>query len=72
MFDVEFGRFGRVVRRMMMMTIGRVCMMSSEMMIPRFMMPRGLPVMMRGALVMFCRTVVVLYCFFRHSSSSER
>jgi hypothetical protein len=72
MLDVKLGRFGRVVCRMVMMAIRGVRMMCGEMMIPRFVVPRGFPVMMRGAFVMFGCTAVVFCCFFRHSSSSKR
>lgn len=66
MFDVELCRFTGVVRSMMVMAVGRVRVMCGEMMVPRFMMPRGFTVMMRGAFVMFCRAIVVLCCFSGH------
>jgi hypothetical protein len=70
MFDVQLGCLRGVVGRMVMMAVGRVRVVCGEMMIPRFVMPRGFTVMMRGAFVMFCRTIVVLCCFSGHTSSS--
>jgi hypothetical protein len=72
MFDVQLGCLRRVVRRVVMMAVGRVRVMCGEMMIPRFVMPRGFTVMMRGAFVMFCRTIVMLCCFSGHGCLLRR
>jgi hypothetical protein len=68
MFGVELGRFTGVVHSVVMMAVGGVRVVSGEMMIPRFMVPRGFAVMMSGAFMMFCCSVVMLCCFSGHSS----
>jgi hypothetical protein len=71
MFGVELGRFTGVVRSMVMVAVRGVRVVSGEMMVPRFMVPRGFAMMMSGAFVVFCRSVVMLCCFSGHWCSSE-
>lgn len=71
MFSVELGRFTGVVRSVVMMAVGGVRVVSGEMMVPRFMVPRGFAMMMSRTFMVFCCAIVVLCCFSGHGSSSE-
>jgi hypothetical protein len=71
MFGMKFGRFTGVVHSVVMMAVGDVRMVSGEMMVPRFVMPRSFAVMMSGTFVVFCCVVVMLCCLLGHTSSSE-
>lgn len=72
MFGVELCRFTGVVRSVLMMAVGSVRVVSGEMMVPRFVVPRGFAMMMSGTFMVFCCTMVVLCCFSGHCCSSDR
>ena len=56
-------RFLRVMDRVEMMAVGDVGVMTGLLVIPRFVVLRGLQVMLRGLLVVGCRLFVVLGTF---------
>jgi hypothetical protein len=70
-FGVGLGSFGSVVAGVMMMTVGDVCVVRCQVMIPFFVMSRGFLVMTRRVFVMLGCLGVMLDCLCGHLSSSE-
>jgi hypothetical protein len=68
---VKLGGFAGVMRRVVMVPVRNVRVMSGEMMIPRFVVTRSLAVMMRGTVVVFRCLLMVLCCLLGHKSSSK-
>ena len=71
LFGVSLGGFGGVVRRVMKMAVGDVGVMSGDVMIFFFVVPRGFAMMMRRKFVMLGSLVVMLGCLLGHVSSSR-
>jgi hypothetical protein len=69
MFHVSLCRFRRMMIRMMRVSTRGVSVMRSSFMISRFVVPRGVAMMLGRALQMFRCLMMVLGCLFRHSSS---
>jgi hypothetical protein len=67
--DVKLRGFGGVVSSVLMMAVGEMRVMTSEMMVRSFVMLCGLAMMTRGVVVMFCCFAVMLCGFLRHESS---
>jgi hypothetical protein len=67
--DVKLGGFGGVVRRVFMMAVCEMRVMTSEMMIPSFVVFCRLAMMTRGVVVMFCCFAVMLDGMLGHESS---
>jgi hypothetical protein len=66
---VKLGGFGGVVSRVCMMAVGEMRVMTSEMMIPGFVVLCRLAMMTRGVVVMVCCFVVMLDGMLGHESS---
>ena len=60
MLHVGFGRFRRVMHRVLVMAVRQVRMMCCRFMTARFVVPGGFLVMMRCVLVMLCCLVMML------------
>jgi hypothetical protein len=69
--SVELGGFAGVMHGVVMMAIGDVRVMSGKVMIPRFVVPRSLLMMMGGPFMVFCCIVVMLCGLLGHTSSSK-
>jgi hypothetical protein len=69
-FGVSLGGFGGMVRRVMMMAVGDVCVMRCEVMTFFFVVPRGLAMMTRRVFVMLGSLLVMLDGVLGHVSSS--
>jgi hypothetical protein len=65
-FHVQLGRFRRVMRRMLRVSVSRMCVMSRRFVIARFVMLCRLAVMLCCAVVVLCRFVMMLRRFLRH------
>ncbi len=80
MFDVQFCRFGGVVRCVMCVTLGTVCMMGRRLVIASFVMHGCFAMMARSVFVMLSRLTMMLCRLFGHmpllfnleSSSEDR
>jgi hypothetical protein len=60
--DVELGRFGCVMGGVVRVSVGRVRMVSGCLMVARFIMPGGFPMVGRRVVVVFGGFEVMLCC----------
>jgi hypothetical protein len=65
--DVGLGGFTRMVRRVVVMSVGYMGVMRCLLVIAAFVMLGSFPVMTGGLLMMISGLRVMLCCFFRHS-----
>jgi hypothetical protein len=70
MFHVKLGRFRRVMRGVVQMSLSRVGVMRGRFVIPRFVMLGGFTMMMGRVFVVFRRFLMMLRRLFGHDSSS--
>jgi len=66
MFGVQLCCFGGVVRRVMQVTLGGVCVMCRRLVIACFVMLRCLAMVARCVFMMLCRFMVMLCRLFGH------
>ena len=71
MFGVGLGGFGSVMRRVVMMGGGHVCVMRGHVVIFFFVMPRSFAVMVRREFVMLGSLLMMLDRMLGHRSSSR-
>jgi len=69
-FRMRFGRFGGMVRGLVMMPTGGMRMMRRFLVMPGFMLFGGFFVMSRGVLMLFRRVLVMFGCFGGHGETS--
>jgi hypothetical protein len=70
MLHVELGRFRRVMRGVMQMSLCRVGVVRGRFVIARFVMLGSLAMMMGRVFVVLSRFLMMLRCLFGHKSSS--
>jgi hypothetical protein len=69
MLYVELGRLGCVMRRVVQMSLRRVSMVRGGFVIARFVVLRGLAMVMGRVFVVLSRFLMMLRCLFGHESS---
>lgn len=66
MLNMLLGGFRSVMRGVVEVALGRVCMVRSGFVVAAFVMPGGLAVMSSGVLVMLGCLMMMLGCFLGH------
>jgi hypothetical protein len=69
---MELCRLGSVLRSMVQVPLGAVCMVGRQLMVSGFVMRSGFAMVPSRVIVMFCRLVVVFCRLLGHESSSSR
>lgn len=69
MFDVRLGRFGSVMRGVLVVAMSQMRVVRRRLVVPFFMVPGGFPVMARRVFVMFSCFLMMLHSCMGHRFS---
>jgi hypothetical protein len=71
MLYVRLSRFGSVMRSVMQVSLGSVCVMGCYFVVSRFVVPRGFAMVSSRVFVMFGCLMMMFRCLLGHFSSSS-